>query len=97
MTRQALVRIGTANKSSAKNWLKVAGLSSLAAIAVINGFRWSSQGSLKAFLTDVYTRIAQAVDWRYHWWRLPLVPAIAVLLATRAVYQISHNANGILS
>src|SRR5438876_2117793 len=87
MTRQALVRIGTANKSSAKNWLKVAGLSSLAAIAVINGFRWSSQGSLKAFLTDVYTRIAQAVDWRYHWWRLPLVPAIAVLLATRAVYR----------
>jgi Animal haem peroxidase len=87
MTRQALARRSTAKQSNAKNWFIAVGLSGLAAIGLVNGFRWSREGSLSAFLTDVYTRTAQAIDWRYHWWRLPLVPAIVVLLAAREVYR----------
>src|SRR5207237_4828128 len=77
----------TGAKNGGKNWLKIVGLSSLAAVAVVNGFRWSSEGSLKAFLTDIYTSVSQAIDWKYHWWRLPALPAIFVLLASRVVYR----------
>jgi Animal haem peroxidase len=74
-------------KAPAKNWLKVVGISSVAAIAVVNGFRWSTEASLKAFLTDIYTTVSSIIDARYHWWRLPTVPAILVLLAARIVYR----------
>jgi hypothetical protein len=68
-------------------WLKVAGVSTLSAVAVVNGLRWSSQSSLKDVLATAYERVAQEIDWRYHWWNLPAVPAIIVLLAARRVYR----------
>src|ERR1700687_1735082 len=87
MTKLARPRSSTEKKSGAKNWLTVAGLASLAPIGIVNGFRASSEGSWMAFVTDVYIRVSQKIDWRYHWWRLPSLPAIAVLLAARIVYR----------
>lgn len=76
-----------AKKKHGTNWFKILGLSGLAAIAVVNGFRWSSEGSLAAFLEDAYAWVSLRIDWRYHWWRLPTLPAIIVLLGARVVYR----------
>ncbi|MBV9578857.1 MAG: peroxidase [Chloroflexi bacterium] len=65
----------------------VVGLTSVGVIAIVNAVRWSRYGSLKEFATSIYTRAAQAIDWDYHWWRLPTLPAILVLLAARTVYR----------
>ena len=75
------------DESRENDWLEFVVTAGLIVTGVVNYFRWSSEGSLKAFLDDLYTRVAQAIDWHYHWWRLPALPAIAVLLAARDLYR----------
>jgi hypothetical protein len=75
------------SKSTVTRWPLLVGLSGVGAVVVVNAFRWAREGSLSAYLTDVYTSVSQAIDWRFHWWRLPSLPAIVVLLAARIVYR----------
>ena len=74
-------------KRPAVKWLTLVGLSTLAGIVAVNWFRWGTQGQVKEVVAGIGERVAQEVDWRVHWWRLPMVPAIAVLLAARRVYR----------
>src|SRR3979411_3158061 len=85
--RRELRKKSEADESRENDWLEFVVTVGLIVTAVVNYFRWSSEGSLKAFLDDVYTRVTQAIDWHYHWWRLPTVPALAVLLAARDLYR----------
>ena len=58
-----------------------------AALVIAGGIVWLARAWLVALLTNVYTSVAQAIDWRVHWWRLPTIGGVLVLLAARVVYR----------